>query len=299
MSEITLSVLPFNRDNVIWTYYPAKKNDMFIYDDAPIQLLGKGGYGAVYKITGTDIAKLNDARGVVVKFIEYSGESERLEWKNEHDGIETTDEMHEQAFLDDVKYEASIQNDVSSNIKAIDGTPITPRVINAYVMRSKKTGKQYAFIFMEYCDGISFNNILDEKSGVIWANLQYSSVSIYTSIKTQMESILAQLHSKLNIVHGDLLANNVIIQFDQKNTPIVKIIDFGQACPLHLYPYYYAKRVRHRIRPDEATYGGMLELIDKAIELIQHKSFSLGFKRSKKSVRKSKKSVRKSKKSFK
>jgi len=286
--DITLSDLPFNQKNIVWTYYDMT-NNMFKYDNAPIQLLGEGGYGSVYKI---EDATLNDA-DIVVKFIEFNGTSERLEWKNEHEGIETTADMHQHAFIDDVRHECMTQNAVNSTIKAIDGTPITPRVINAYVMRSPKTGKQYAFIFMEYCDGISFNNILDEKHGVITANMKYNSIPIYSSIKTQIESILSQLHS-MGIVHGDLLGNNVIIQFDQK-TPIVKIIDFGQACPLHLYPYYYAERVRHRIRPDEATYS-MLELIDKAIEF--KSSFSFGSKRRtklKKSVKKLKKSVTKKK----
>lgn len=280
--DITLSELPFNQKNVVWSYEANNFNmfNMFKYDNTPIQFLGEGGYGSVYKILGTNL---------VVKFIEFNGTSERLEWKNEHEGIETTDDMHHSAFLDDVKYECMTQNAVSSTIKAIDGTPITPRVINAYVMRSPKTGKQYAFIFMEYCDGISFNNILDEKGDVITANMKYSSVSIYSSIKTQIESILSQLHSDLHIVHGDLLSNNVIIQFDKK-TPIVKIIDFGQAAPLHLYPYYYAERARDRIRPDEATYR-MLDLLDKAIELQMKEKFSFGSKRTK-----SKKSAKKSKK---
>ena len=253
-----LNELPFIQDNVVWTY-EKENNYMFKYKNSPIKFLGEGGYGAVYKINRTDI---------VVKYMIYDGKSDRLDWKNQHENIETTDEMQEQAFLEDVKYESMTQNEVSSKIKAIDNTPITPRVINAYVMRPEK-GPQYAFIFMQYCEGISFKNILHKKSDMIWANLQYSSVPIFESIKTQMKSILENLHS-INIVHGDLLDNNVIIQFDQENTPVVKIIDFGQACPIELYTYFYAKRVRHNKRPDEATYR-MIDLIDKAIEIIQNK----------------------------
>jgi serine/threonine protein kinase len=242
---------------VLWQY--DEEDDIYnLYSHSPLYFIGKGGYGSVYKI---------EDQNIVVKYSVYEGVSERLAWQNEYDGIEeeASEEDEKRAFCNDVRYEVETQIRVHRHIKAIDGTPVTPRVLNAYVM--EKQGQQYSYIFMEYFYGISFGKVIDEDSnGYVNALLQYSTVPIYKSIKSQVETILAELHA-LDISHNDLLMNNIIIRFNDE-TPIVKIIDFGQATPLHLSIYLYAKRFRRGKRPDEVTYKNVINLLDKGIDII-------------------------------
>lgn len=230
------------------------------YRDSQLTLIGTGGYGSVYKIADTDI---------VVKYSIHQGFSERLSWQNEYNGIEEepSDEEEKLAFISDVKYEVDTQNLVHYRINAIDGTPVTPHVLNAYVLSQRDTGKLFSYIFMEYIKGIPFSKIInDDRDGQLIVNLQYNTIPIYHSLKTQVENILSNLHA-LNISHNDLLMDNIIVQFTKEKLPIVKIIDFGQASPLHLSIYLYAKRARSGKRPDEETYRNVISLLEKGIEI--------------------------------
>ena len=297
MSEFKLNMLnEFSVKNIIWEYSEKEEDDMRRpYKDSQVSLIGKGGYGSVYKIVDKDI---------VVKYSVYEGTSERLSWKNEHEGKdEPSEEDEKKAFLDDVIYEVETQNYINDNVKSIDGTPVTPRVLNAYVMKNRQ-GEQYSYIFMEYLPGIPFGKVIDKDIyGQIHTILQYCTIPIYKSIKTQVEIILSKIHS-LDIAHNDLLMNNIIVQFTKDKKPIVKIIDFGQATPLDLSVYLYAKRARSGKRPDEVTYHNVISLLEKGIEIItinmgdniDNKKNLWSFAKVSKSLKKkSKKSVKKSK----
>lgn len=88
-----------------------------------------------------------------------------------------------------------------------------------------------------------------------------------------MKFYLEQLHS-LDIVHGDLLKNNIIIQFKEDDIPILKIIDFGNSISLDLYKYYYTQEIRHKIIPNEETYK-VFDLLNEAIKDIMDKKSEL------------------------
>lgn len=230
-----------------------------------LSFIGKGGYGSVYKIEGTNM---------ILKFSMDSHYSEQFYWRKELeigeevDNYEANREEMDKAFIDDIKNEVNMQNIVYENITTKDGKSITSKIHYASIYSNGQ--EQLSFIIMDYISGIPFSKIVskkyikDKESGYYKYNIdnEFTDKMLYDIIY-QLKNILTNIH-KLNIYHNDLAGDNIIIQLE-KGKPIVKIIDFGQSTNKEMAMFGYSRRKRSSLRLDETTYK-QIETIQEAIE---------------------------------
>ncbi len=234
-----------------------------------LSFLGKGGFGSVYKIEGTN---------QVLKFSIDSHHSEQFYWRKELEIGEEVDEYEpsreetDQAFIDDLKNEVNIQNKVYENVKAKDDTPVTGKIHCAFIYSNGK--EQLSFIIMDYLSGIPFSQIVSKKyvetdeekeEGYYKYHIdnKFTDEMLYDII-SQLKDILNQNH-KINVYHNDLGGDNIFIQIKDNKKPIVKIIDFGQATNKEMAMFGYSRRKRSSLRFDETTYKE-IKTIKKAIK---------------------------------
>lgn len=220
-------------------------NDMPSLDVIDLKYIGKGGYGEVFEFNN-----------LIFKFINPKGKyySERFMIQKKMLGEgekKITNDEHKEAFINDVFNEAENQNTVFTNVKSIDGSPITSKI---------------------YCSIVYIDDSDDYIGLIIMDKINGISVKKIDSTKTKhfIESIIKQLTNfseqmiKLGIIHNDTASDNILIQnFDSEN-PIIKIIDWGQSCTLDEEKYFYSEKKWSKIPfPDYITKRTISELESK------------------------------------
>jgi serine/threonine protein kinase len=96
-----------------------------------------------------------------------------------------------------------------------------PNVVN--VVDFGKTEDNIVYLAMEYLDGHTLDEIVDDKHGLPFPQVLWV-----------LEQLCAGIHAahKLKVVHRDLKPNNVMISRLTGDTTVVKVLDFGISKPL-------------------------------------------------------------------
>ena len=238
--------------NCFWRYGDISMltNDLLIKDS-----IGGGSMGDVYEL---------EDKNLVIKIIEDPGYSDNLDalisYNKENNLGEVSAKQVRDYFIYDIAKEVKYQHLVYNRIKGIDGKPVTPKVIAACVCKSKndliKGSTKIGIIIMEKIKGISMYKLLHKKEN----NIPLDNL---ISIREQLINIIRQL-KKNNIVHSDMSKSNIIIR-TINTRPVVKIIDWGFATTIEMYPYIYSKDDRENLRLENSTWED-IKLLDKIIE---------------------------------
>lgn len=227
---------PTNPMDVTWPFV----SGAFEIDVDGAVLIGKGGYGRVYRLRN----------GQILKLIAFDGSSENagvyrlcketlpipastplLELYRDY----TEEENHELDFIQQVRLEAEFQSIAYRNIKAMDDSPITAAIYGSGVVQADKL---YGIIVMEEVKGIPMKK-------EIYPTL---SRQAFSSIIKQWIRILYELHS-LGFSHNDMLLENIILT--EGEHPVVKVIDWGISCINIMAPFWNAIRKGFEFRiPD-------------------------------------------------
>ena len=224
----------------LWVYKKIKSK-INLKNAIPI---GEGGYGNCYRTTNGNIIK-----HIQLKNRKYFSEVEAVqnEYNKEHGLPLVKNDNPVSRFIGDIKNEITFQEKAHNSIKSIDGTAITPKILQGGVYATKKN--IYGVIVMENMPGEGLGDFLKRPQ----------SVEVLRDIKSQILRLLDELH-KINISHNDMLGNNLII-----NEGVLHVIDWGLATPINASRYFTSTSVLNELPPEEhidtATYTFMKEYL--------------------------------------